>query len=242
MLPIRDRNPSGIVPWVTYLLIAVNVFVFVFEAGLPRDDLMRVAETFGIVPEKVTLAFQGELSLLTAALIPALTSMFLHGGWAHLLGNMWFLYIFGDNVEARLGRTLYIAFYIVCGLAAATAQYVLNTTSPTPIIGASGAIAGVLGAYFVCWPRARVLTIVPLFYFIHFANLPAVVVLGFWFIIQFFQGAASLGLQFTHGVAYWAHVGGFAAGVVLVRLLPRSKKAPREEQRWRRSRNSAWRE
>ncbi|MCK4374287.1 MAG: rhomboid family intramembrane serine protease [Candidatus Brocadiae bacterium] len=231
MLPLRDKNPSGIIPWAVYGLIGLNTVVFLFEVSLPRDRLMELAEQFGIVPRQITLALQGKANLLGALVIPTFASMFLHGGWAHLLGNMWFLHIFGDNVEARLGRARFILFYLFCGLAASAAQYVLDPNSPVPIIGASGAIAGVLGAYVVCWPRARVLTLVPFFYFIHFVHLPAYFVLGFWFLIQFFQGAASLGVQFTHGVAYWAHVGGFAAGAVLMYLLPGTRGPRRYERR-----------
>jgi membrane associated rhomboid family serine protease len=233
VLPIRDRNPSGIVPWVTYALIVANSAVFILELGLPEEELMQLAQSFGFVPARVTQGLQGELGFLEAALVPAVTSMFLHGGWLHLLGNMWFLHIFGDNIEARLGRIRYLVFYVFCGLMAVTAQYVLDPASSVPIIGASGAIAGVLGAYLICWPRARVLTIVPIFYFIHFVHLPAVFVLVAWFLIQLLQGAASLGVEFAHGVAYWAHVGGFVTGAVLIYILPSPKGSPRRDRRRR---------
>jgi membrane associated rhomboid family serine protease len=153
-------------------------------------------------------------------LMPALTCMFMHGGWAHLLGNMWFLFIFGDNVEARLGRVTFLLFYLFCGLAASAAQYMLEPDSAIPVIGASGAIAGVLGAYAVCWPRARIITLVPIFVLITFVELPAAFVLGFWFVIQLLQGAASIGLTYAHGgVAYGAHAGGFLVGAALMKLL-----------------------
>jgi len=233
MLPIRDRNPAPIAPYVVYVLIALNLFAFFIELGQSPEELGEFVERFGVVPFRVTAALRGEGSLLLAILIPTFTSMFLHGGWAHLLGNMWYLWIFGDNVEGRLGHVKFALFYLICGLAAAMTHYVLSPGSKLPTIGASGAIAGVLGAYAVCWPRARILTIVPIFYFIHFVELPALLVLGFWFLIQFVQGAASLGVAFDHGgVAYWAHVGGFVAGVLLIKLLPGQRYKRRREQQW----------
>lgn len=216
MLPLRDRNPSPSTPYVVYGLIALNAAAFLFELGLPKEGLQELVQRFGLVPQRVTAALHGEAGMMAGALVPALTSMFLHGGWAHLLGNMWFLHIFGDNVEDRLGHGLFLAFYLACGLLAAVSQYVLDPDSAVPIVGASGAIAGVLGAYAVRWPQARVLTLVPLFFVFTFVDLPAVIVLGMWFLLQFLQGAASLGVRFTHGVAYWAHVGGFVAGAALI--------------------------
>jgi membrane associated rhomboid family serine protease len=161
--------------------------------------------------------------------------MFLHGGWLHLIFNMWYMFIFGDNVEGRLGHGLFLAFYLGCGLIAAGAQYLLGPGSTVPTIGASGAIAGLLGAYAVCWPRARVLSVVPVFFFLYFVELPALFLLGFWFLIQLVQGATSLGVEFAHGgVAYWAHIGGFGAGALLIKLLPVSRRP-------RRAGRSAWR-
>ena len=235
MLPLRDKNPSGTLPWVVYALIAANVSVFVFEVGLTEQELMAFASRFGLVPQQVTLALKGQLSVPGWLLLPAFTSMFLHGGWFHLLGNMWFLHIFGDNVEDRLGHLGFLAFYIGCGLAAGASQYVLDMDSAVPCIGASGAIAGVLGAYVVCWPHARILTVVPIFLFVYFVHLPAVVVLGFWFVIQFVSGAASIGVKFAHGVAYWAHVGGFVAGMATMLLLGGSRGRRGRSRRWDRS-------
>ncbi len=221
MLPIRDNNPAPIVPWVVYGLVGANVTIFLFEVGMGQEQLKQFLFHYGLVPSYVTAALHGEASPIGAALVPAFTSMFLHGGWAHVLGNMWFLFIFGDNVEGRLGHWPFLGFYLLCGLAAATAQYALAPTADMPTIGASGAIAGVLGAYLVCWPRARVLTLVPLFIIFYFMELPAAVVLGFWIVLQFLQGAASLGVRFAHGgVAYGAHVGGFVLGALLIKLLP----------------------
>ncbi|NLW50177.1 MAG: rhomboid family intramembrane serine protease [Candidatus Brocadiaceae bacterium] len=220
MLPLRDRNPSGIVPWATYAFIAANVVAFVFQSARPKTELTEFVLQYGLVPSRVTGALKGEVAFLGGALVPAFSSMFLHGDILHLLGNMWFLWIFGDNVEGRLGHLLYVPFYLACGLAAAALQYVIAPSSPVPMIGASGAIGGVLGAYIVCWPGARVLTLVPFFYFLHFVEVPAMVLLGIWFLFQFLEGAASLGVASQGGVAYWAHIGGFAAGVLLVKLLP----------------------
>lgn len=232
MLPLRDKNPSPVTAWVVYGLMAANVLLFLFEIGLSEEQLQQLLYRYGFVPVQATQALRGEASLSGELLMPLITSMFLHGGWAHVLGNMWFLFIFGDNVEARLGHVPFLLFYLFCGLAASGAQYGLAPGSELPTIGASGAIAGVLGAYAVCWPRARVVTLVPILYFIHLIELPALLVLGFWFLVQLLQGAASLGVQFSHGgVAYGAHVGGFVVGAALIKLLPRRKPPGRQGRR-----------
>jgi len=226
LLPIRDRNPSGSVPVCVYALIAVNTVVFLYEVALPDPALKELVTRFGMVPQRVTLALRGQASFSRCLLVPALTSMFLHGGWFHLLGNMWFLFIFGDNVEARLKHVPFLLFYVACGLGAAAAQYVLAPGSSVPTVGASGAIAGVLGAYAVTWPRARVLTLVPLFFFFTLLELPALLVLGLWFVMQLFEGAGSIGAQYASGgVAYWAHVGGFAIGAGLIKVFPVPKRS-----------------
>ena len=231
MIPIRDRNPSEITPWVVYVLIAINAAAFLYEISLPEAQLKRLVMTYGFVPRRASAALQGQKSLLGAFLLPLFSCMFLHGGWLHLLGNMWFLYIFGDNVEARLRHLPFLGFYIGCGLLASLAQYALAPETPVPTVGASGAIAGVLGAYIITWPRAKIVTLVPIFYMITFVQLPAVMVLGFWFVIQFFQGIGSLGARYaSSGVAYWAHVGGFAAGLVLMKLLPQRKGVARQRR------------
>jgi len=227
MIPLRDKNPSGSVPWVVYGLIALNVVAFLNEVALPEKQLEALIGRFGFVPARGTLALRGETGLLQALVIPAFACMFLHGGWLHLLGNMWFLAIFGDNVEGRLRHVPFLVFYLACGLLATAAQYALAHDSPIPTIGASGAIAGVLGAYIVCWPRARVITLVPIFYMVTFVELPAFLVLGMWFVVQLFEGVGTLGAPFASGgVAYWAHIGGFVAGAVLIKLLPQPRRAP----------------
>jgi len=232
MIPFRDNIPSRSFPIITVLLIAVNTLVFFFELALGRY-LTPFLMTYGVVPAAVVGWPQSDLPL-SAVAVPFVTSMFLHGGWMHLIGNMWYLWIFGDNVEDRLGHFTYLVFYLLCGLGAGIAHTILNYNTTVPSIGASGAIAGVLGAYCVSYPRARVLTLLPIFIFIQVIEIPALIVLGFWFIIQFFNGAASLAVTSANagGVAWWAHVGGFLIGVLLVGLFPRKDRV-RYEYYWR---------
>jgi membrane associated rhomboid family serine protease len=218
MFPLRDENPSERVPFVTRGFIALNCVVFLYEVML-GPDLRAFIFHYGMVPARITAVLAEGQAPLTDALYPFLSSMFLHGGWMHLIGNMWYLWIFGDNVEDRLGHAGFVAFYVAAGVFAAAVHYLLGTESPLPTVGASGAIAGVLGAYVVLFPRARVITLVPLFPFWQLMALPAVLVLGLWFILQFFQGALSLGAARLGGVAWWAHIGGFAFGWVLMRML-----------------------
>jgi len=237
MLPLRDRNPAPTVPWIVYVLVGANVTVFLFEFGMGQEQLTQFLYRYGLVPSYVTAALRGEAGIVGALVLPAFTSMFLHGGWLHLAGNMWFLFVFGDNVEGRLGHLLFLVFYLLCGLAASATQYVLSPGVALPTIGASGAVAGVLGAYVVCWPRARIVTLIPLFLFFYVVELPAAFVLGFWFLMQLLQGAASLGVRFAHGgVAYGAHVGGFVVGMLLIRLLSRPGPPRRSAVRYRRFR------
>jgi membrane associated rhomboid family serine protease len=175
---------------------------------------------YGVVPVKVTNYFQASDLTSIDTFFPFLSSTFLHGGFIHLIGNMWFLWIFGDNIEDKLGHVKYLLFYILCGTIASSAHVFFNSQSEIPCIGASGAIAAVLGAYMVTFPRARVVTIVPIFFFIQIIELPAVVVLGFWILIQFFSGAVSLTASTSGaGVAWWAHVGGFVSGIILFYII-----------------------
>ena len=225
MIPLRDANPSGTRPLVTQGLIGLNLLVFLYELAL-GDRLDQFLLIYGLVPAKVT--YLGEvagLSLVPDVAVPALTSIFLHGGWLHLLGNMWYLWIFGDNVEDRLGHFRFLVFCLLCGLSAGAAQVLANPYSGLPTIGASGAIAGVLGAYMICFPMARILTLVPIFFFFQFIELPAFLVLFFWFILQFFNGTLALAAPVMGGVAWWAHIGGFLAGMLLIRLFPRCSRA-----------------
>lgn len=218
MIPFRDNIPSRTFPVITISIILANVIVFLYELGLGRG-LDRFITQYGVVPAAV---FAWPLSDLpfSAVILPFFTSMFLHGGWLHLIGNMWYLWIFGDNVEDRLGHFTYLIFYVLCGLGAGIVQTVLNYDSTIPSLGASGAIAGVLGAYVISYPRSRVLTLIPIFIFWPIIEIPAVFFLGFWFIMQFFSGAASLTATSgsSGGVAWWAHVGGFIVGMILVTM------------------------
>jgi membrane associated rhomboid family serine protease len=181
---------------------------------------------FGIVPALVANWPRTDLPLL-ALLIPFVTSIFLHGGWFHVIGNMWYLWIFGDNIEDRLGHFTFLIFYLLCGIGAGVVHTILNINSAIPSVGASGAIAGVLGAYIVSYPFARVLTLVPIFVFVQIIEIPALIVLGFWFVAQFFNGTAALAYSAaadTGGVAWWAHVGGFVIGMFVINLFPRKDR------------------
>lgn len=202
MIPLRDVIPSRTTPFVTITLIILNSLAFWFELMLPGAERQAFIREFGIVPAAFTWS-------------SVVTSMFLHGGWLHVIGNMWYLWIFGDNVEDRLGHGRYLFFYLLCGAAAGIAQTLVNPDSYVPTIGASGAIAGVMGAYFVLYPQSRVLTLIPLFIFIEIIEIRAIYFLGFWFLMQLFSGVGSVahttGSQ--GGIAFWAHVAGFVAGL-----------------------------
>src|SRR6266511_729494 len=220
MLPLTDHNPRRIVPVVNYLLIAANVFMFLWEISL-GPNIERDLFLVSFVPARFWAA-----PLYPPNLIRIVISMFLHGGWLHLGGNMLYLWIFGDNIEDRLGHFKYVIFYLLCGFMATMTHAVMNAGSRLPSIGASGAIAGVLGAYLILFPRARVTTLIPIFVFITIRELPAVLVLGLWFVLQFFVGVASIGesAEATGGVAVFAHIGGFVAGMALVALMGGMRK------------------
>jgi membrane associated rhomboid family serine protease len=224
MIPFRDNIPSRSVPVITIFLILINVFVFFYELAL-GPYLEPFLMHYGVIPAAVFAWPETDLPL-SVVVVPFFTSMFLHGGWLHLIGNMWYLWIFGDNVEDRLGHFSFLIFYLLCGLAAGIVHTILNYDVTVPSIGASGAIAGVLGAYFVSYPGARVLTLVPIFVFVQVIEIPALIVLGLWFIMQFFYGAAALAAATANvgGVAWWAHVGGFVVGMILVGLFPRKDR------------------
>lgn len=213
MIPIRDRNPSRRTPIFNVALIVVNAAVFVYSQSL-GPGLERFYYEFGMVPADVFRAFDGHHYF--DAVLPFFSSMFLHAGWLHLGGNMLYLWIFGDNIEDKLGHGRFVVFYLLCGLAASALHLALAPGSTIPTVGASGAISGVLGAYLVLFPKARVLTVIPVFFFLQVAELSALVVLGFWFVIQFLNGLTTIGAADAGGVAWWAHVGGFVAGVVLI--------------------------
>src|SRR5262245_7044626 len=220
MIPVRDDQPRFSTPYVTYFLIALNPLIFLFESALTPQSFKTLLYQFGMISADVTGYFSGTGDLsLVAVLLPALTSMFLHGSWMHVIGNLWFLWIFGDNIEDYLGHFPYLIFYLLCGFAAAFTDIAISPASRLPTIGASGAIAGVLGAYILLYPRARVLTLVVLIIFFTFWWLPAWVFLGYWFLIQFVASSvAASGAHQTGGVAFAAHVGGFIAGLVLIKV------------------------
>jgi membrane associated rhomboid family serine protease len=215
MIPLRDTARSKTIPIVNYALIGTCGLVFLYELSLGSRFGLFV-QSWGIRPARLGAAiFEGHFSL--RAVLPLFTSIFLHGGWLHLIGNMLYLYIFGDNVEDRIGHVGYLFFFILSGLGASLVQVYSNPSSTLPLIGASGAIAGVLGAYFLLFPRARILTLIPLFVFFPVIEIPAFFFLGFWFVIQFFEGSAQAGAEAAQGgVAWWAHAGGFIAGALLL--------------------------
>ena len=228
MLPLKDDQPSYSTPYVNWFLIGLNILIFLFQATLDPRSSKLLAQQFGEVPSHLAAFVAGSHRYtLPQVVLPFFTSMFLHGGWAHVLGNMWFLYIFGDNVEDYLGHFKYLVFYLMSGLIAMGTQVAIYPHSNVPTIGASGAIAGVLGAYFVLYPRARVLT----WFFVFILYIPAWFVLGEWFVMQFLYGTASLSAaqagRDLGGVAFWAHVGGFVAGMLMIKLFPeRSRRSP----------------
>lgn len=223
MLPLTDTIRARSFPVVNWLLILTNLFVFVaIELPLPRGNLEAFVTTWGLVPTRFWAGDSGALLALG-------THMFLHGGWLHLISNMWALFIFGDNVEDRLGSIRYLVFYLACGLAAALAQAAISREADIPMVGASGALAGVLAAYLVSFPRSRVITLIPIFIFPWFVEIPAVFYLVFWFISQLFSGVLAVTSRaMMGGVAYWAHIGGFLAGLLLVPIFGPRRRAVRQ--------------
>jgi len=223
MIPLRDANPSRSFPIVTIVFIIINVIIFLHEVSLGRN-LDEFFNVFALIPGKYfDQGARGGFNFI-GRFYPFITSQFLHGGWMHLIGNMWFLWIFGDNIEDRLGHGKYIVFYLLCGVTAGLTHVYSNPSSPVPTVGASGAIAGVMGAYTILYPRAKVLTLFIFFFFIRFIEVPAFVFLGVWFVIQFLSGAATMVSGEAHaGVAWWAHIGGFVVGIILVILLPKKR-------------------
>jgi membrane associated rhomboid family serine protease len=224
MIPLKDTVKARTFSLVNWLLIAANIVVFLLQIRLGAD-IERFIATFGFIPAR----FLGALSL--GQVLTIFISMFLHGSWLHLISNMLALYIFGDNVEDRIGHGRYLIFYLICGLTAALTHTAFNATSLLPTIGASGAIGGVLGAYFLLFPRARVTTLVFIFILPWFVQIPAVVYLGFWFLSQLWSGASSLGAagQANGGVAFWAHVGGFLTGLLLVKPFEQRRSVRRPQ-------------
>jgi len=221
MIPFKDDVPTRRKPVITVTLIVINCLVFLFQLSLPAESQHALVQIFGIVPTRMTEVSFYFAPELYNPLVSTVTSMFLHGGWLHLLGNMLYLWIFGNNVEDSMGRFRFIVFYLICGMAAAAMQVARDPNSDIPMIGASGAIAGVLGAYLILHPFARVHTLLIIFIFIRVITLPAIVVLSFWFLIQLMSSLSPSVDQ--GGVAWNAHIGGFLTGLVLIRFFQRGK-------------------
>lgn len=219
MFPLKDSIPGRTFPAVTYFLILVNVALFLYEISLgPATSLLFV--DWGLVPVKMVLPT--DIVSLDEKVLPFITSQFLHGGWLHLIFNMYFLFIFGNNVEDMLGHSRYFVMYLIFGIAAGLTQTMLYPYAQIPTIGASGAVAGVMGAYFVFFPKARIKTLIFIIFFITVVDLPAVLFLGFWFFIQFISGVGSE--EMAGGVAWWAHIGGFAAGLLYAMIFVAKNK------------------
>lgn len=225
MIPIRDSTRSATFPVVNIVIIIINALVFFYELSL-GEALNRVINTFGLVPAHWIQVVQTNPFNIAGVVVPFFSSMFMHGGWMHFIGNMWFLWIFGDNVEDSMGHGRYIIFYLLCGVGAGVVHLITNIQSTVPTIGASGAIAGIMGAYMVLYPRGRVLTLIPIFIFFQFIEIPAVVFLLIWILIQTFQGVLTLGMAAGGGVAWWAHIGGFAIGAIFIFLFRKRRPIP----------------
>jgi membrane associated rhomboid family serine protease len=224
MIPLRDNAPRFSAPFVTLALIGINILVFVYQLTLDPFSLNQFVFQNGVVPLRFARFVAGSVPA-EAAVPPLLLSMFMHGGFLHLISNMWFLWIFGDNLEDQLGHFRYLGFYLACGLVASFAHIFLNVRSTLPSVGASGAIAGVMGGYLILFPGARVLTLVP-FFLIFTVEIPAFVILLYWIVMQLFSGFATLTAttaQSQGGVAWWAHIGGFFAGLGLVKAMGRRR-------------------
>lgn len=229
MVPLRDNNPISTTPVVVYGLIALNVAIFLYEISLGENALQQFFDVWAIVPAELTGSFEGGAAA-EREWVTLVTSQFLHGGFLHVGGNMLYLWVFGNNIEDQIGHLKFLVFYLACGALAGLTQWFFDPASTVPTLGASGAIAGVMGAYIIRFPRAKILTLIPLFIFITTFRIPAIFFLGWWFVQQAFYGAMSLGatadVGATGGVAYWAHAGGFVFGAVLGPLLGLFSKGP----------------
>jgi len=253
VFPYHDENETQRTPYVTIALIAISTLAWLLVQG--AGSAMALAQSvceLGLIPGELTLSLapgtpfpmgEGLACLTDPGSQPShvITSMFLHGSWMHLLGNMWFLWLFGNNIEDSMTRPRFVAFYLLSGLAAALAQVAANPASEVPMVGASGAISGVMGAYLVLFPRVRVFTMVPLGFFLHSMALPAWVMLLYWAFLQFAGGVVSITSEQAGGVAFWAHLGGFAAGVVLVKVFERRDRTAAHTSHHFRPRGVGWR-
>jgi len=230
MIPLRDSNPSNSVPVVTIVLILINSLVWLYEVSLGAAADRFLVE-YGLTPFRFLHYYRYSGGFIDNALLPLSCSIFMHAGWLHVIGNMWFLWIFGDNVEDRLGHAKYLIFYLLCGLGSSLIHVMFNQGSQIPTVGASGAISGVLGAYLVSFPHARIYTLLIIVVIIRFVELPAFIFLIIWFAFQFISGASQIGAGGdVGGVAYWAHMGGFVVGILLLWIMP--KKPVYRAARW----------
>jgi membrane associated rhomboid family serine protease len=235
VIPIRDDIRTRRAPVVTWTLITVNALVFFYELTLAPPQLEQLFYLYGLVPARISHpAWAAEVGFPPGGVLAFLTSTFLHGGWLHIIANMWFLWIFGDNVEDEMGRFRFLLFYLICGVVSGVVHWLVNADSVVPTVGASGAIAGVLGAYFVLHPRAKVLAVFPILFIPLFFWVPAIFYLLLWFVMQLLEGSVSgLHADAVGGVAVWAHVGGFLCGVLLHRLFLARENEPRTvRSRW----------
>jgi len=221
LIPLRDNIQPNIVPFVTVALIAANIGIFINELMLSPAELMALVNQWGLVPARLSQALNSG-ALDPEPYFSLISSLFLHGGWIHLIGNVWFLWLFGYSVEYCLGHARFALFYFGCGIIASLTQFAFDPTSAVPVIGASGAVSGILGAYAICFPRAKIKTLVPIFFIFTIIEIPAMLFLGLWFFYQIQSGAASLGMAGA-GIAWWAHVGGFLSGMLLNQFLIKRK-------------------
>ena len=219
MIPVRDINPRYTTPFVNIAIIALNSLVWLYQVSLGADGGERFIFTLGLGPARIDALLTAHAVNLGGALMPLVTSMFLHGGWMHAIGNMWFLWVFGDNIEDRMGHSIYFLFYLACGLGAGLVHTAFNRGSSVPTVGASGAISGVMGAYFVFFPRSKIVTLVPLLVVFFTVQIPAMFFVGYWILLQFVGGLGAMSMHSKGGTAWWAHIGGFAVGFVLAKLL-----------------------
>jgi membrane associated rhomboid family serine protease len=221
VIPLKDNIFYRGFPTVIFTVILLNVIIFVFEISIPKDLLQQVFYLFGLVPARYSIPQWATIhGLPFDDYVSFVTNMFLHAGWLHILGNMWFLYLFGSRVEDQMGHLRFVIFYLVSGIAANVIFFLIDIHATIPEFGASGAIAGVMGAYIVMFPRARILTLIPIFFFPFFVELSAFFYIGYWFILQLFSGTLSLAVYNTEGgVAWWAHIGGFVVGILLFLFL-----------------------
>jgi membrane associated rhomboid family serine protease len=232
LIPLKDLTPRRSFPIVTLLLILANAAIFIYQIRLPDHAVQIFVNTYAVIPARIQLALAGHRYTLAQALIPLFTCMFLHVGWLHIIGNMWFLWIFGANVEDHMGLFPYLIFYLLCGVGSSIAQTAFSWGSHIPALGASGAISGVLGAYIIFFPTSQIYTLVTLFIIWFRARIPAIVFIGLWFLIQALSAFGTLGGA-GHveqgGVAWWAHVGGFVLGLLFAKIIP-----------WRNSRSASY--